>query len=181
MVPPASSSPYCTSCAWYYVYKSFKVVNGWFSLYAVNAMFSLLTVNGLFALLGVNSAFSILSIVSGHVDTLFVIINFNRYFLTCAYHLLFSWTNLTELCSLHMQYKFIHDCRLCERCIQDLRMIWVQCSRKNLCISYTFCQEPRHETQQVVMCAFAIKSISVNNTMFRYNEEPLLYSKNSRD
>ena len=64
MVPPAHTVHPAHGTRWYYVYKSHKVVNGWFSLYAVNALFSLLTVNGLFALLGVNSAFSILSIVS---------------------------------------------------------------------------------------------------------------------
>ncbi len=54
----------CGNRGRYYVYKSYMVKNGLFSVYAVNALFSLLAVNAIFAFLAINSAFSVFSVVS---------------------------------------------------------------------------------------------------------------------
>ena len=48
----------------YYVYKSYKSYNGFFSAYTLNGLFALLSVNAAFCLFGLNSIFSILSVVS---------------------------------------------------------------------------------------------------------------------
>lgn len=54
----------CGNRGRYYVYKSYMVKNGLFSVYAVNALFSLLAINAIFAFLAINSAFSVFSLVS---------------------------------------------------------------------------------------------------------------------
>mmetsp|Transcript_2347 Transcript_2347/g.5064 ORF Transcript_2347/g.5064 Transcript_2347/m.5064 type:complete len:151 (+) Transcript_2347:114-566(+) len=54
----------CGNRGRYYVYKSYMVKNGCFSVYAVNALFSLLAINAMFTFLAINSAFSVFSVNS---------------------------------------------------------------------------------------------------------------------
>eukprot|EP01083_Nonionella_stella_P217014 779350_1 len=51
-------------CRTNYVYKSYKVINGAFSVYCMNAVFSLLCINALMSILSVNGSFSFLSVNS---------------------------------------------------------------------------------------------------------------------